>query len=229
MRDSRAKKDTWLRLWSVFQAKRVAKGVCAVTDDSKFTPKLGRIRTKGSKKAKRFLHQVLAATALVGGIGGKKRSEFTGARLGRGASVARIMASRDRLSGYRSRRGIIKARIVRLSVKGVANAHAHLRYVERDGTTRDGHPAQLYSRDTDEADGKVFLQRGQGDRHQFRFIVSAEDGDQYDDFKPLARNLMSQVEKDLGSKLDWVAVDHFNTGHPHSHIICAGSMIAARI
>ena len=46
------------------------------------------------------------------------------ARLGRGASVARIMASRDKLSGYRSRRGIIKARIVRLGGKGLANAHS---------------------------------------------------------------------------------------------------------
>jgi type IV secretory pathway VirD2 relaxase len=191
-------------------------------DDTKFTPKLGRIRRKGGKKVKRFLHQVLAATALAGGVGGKKKAGFTGARLGRGASVARIMASRDRLSGYRSRRGIIKARIVRLSGKGLANAHAHLRYVERDGTTRDGEPAQLYSRDTDEADGRAFLERGQGDRHQFRFIVSAEDGDQYDDLKPLTRSLMHQVENDLGTKLDWVAVDHFNTGHPHSHIILRG-------
>jgi type IV secretory pathway VirD2 relaxase len=193
-----------------------------MSDDTKLTPKLGRIRAKGGKKAKRFLHQVLAATALAGGIGGKKKSGFTGARLGRGASVARIMASRDRLSGYRSRRGIIKARIVRLVGKGLANAHAHLRYVERDGTTRDGDPAQLYSRDNDTADGKAFLERGQGDRHQFRFIVSAEDGDQYDDLKPLTRTLMQQMEKDLGTKLDWVAVDHFNTGHPHSHIILRG-------
>ena len=193
-----------------------------MTDDTTFTPKLGRIRAKGGKKAKRFLHQVLAATALAGGNGGKKLSGFTGARLGRGASMARIMASRDRLSGYRSRRGIMKARIVRLGGKGLANAHAHLRYVERDGTTRDGDHAKLYSRDSDAADGKAFLERGAGDRHQFRFIVSAEDGDQYDDLKPLTRHLMQQVEKDLETKLDWVAVDHFNTGHPHSHIILRG-------
>jgi type IV secretory pathway VirD2 relaxase len=193
-----------------------------MSDYTKFTPRLGRIRAKGGKKAKRFLHQVLAATASAGGIGGKKQSGFTGARLGRGASAARIMASRDRLSGYRSRRGIIKARIVRLGGKGSANAHAHLRYVERDGTTRDGEPAQLYSRGNDAADGKAFLERGQSDRHQFRFIVSAEDGDQYDDLKPLTRSLMQQMEKDIGTKLDWVAVDHFNTGHPHSHIILRG-------
>ncbi len=222
LRDSWGSSDAVLRLWPVSQAYWVAKRVRAMTDDTTFTPKLGRIRAKGGKKAKRFLHHVLAATALAGGMGGKKMSAFTGARLGRGASVARIMASRDRLSGYRSRRGIIKARIVRLSGKGLANVHAHLRYVERDGTTRNGDPAKLYTRDNDAADGKAFLERGVGDRHQFRFIVSAEDGDQYDDLKPLTRSLMAQVEKDLDTKLDWVAVDHFNTGHPHSHIIVRG-------
>ncbi len=33
---------------------------------------------------------------------------------------------------------------------------------------------------------------------------------------------MAQMEEDLGTKLDWVAVDHFNTGHPHSHIMLRG-------
>ena len=30
------------------------------------------------------------------------------------------------------------------------------------------------------------------------------------------------MEADLGTKLDWVAVDHFNTGHPHSHVVIRG-------
>ncbi|MGY4626466.1 hypothetical protein [Bradyrhizobium sp. USDA 4486] len=39
--------------------------------------------------------------------------------------------------------------------------------------------------------------------------------------KPLVRGLMRQMEGDLGTRLDWVAADHFNTGHPHSHIVLA--------
>ena len=63
---------------------------------------LRKVEARGRHgSAKRIPHQVLAATALAGGIGSKKRSGFTGACLGRGASVARIMASRDRLAGYR--------------------------------------------------------------------------------------------------------------------------------
>src|SRR3546814_16224743 len=52
--------------------------------------------------------------------------------------------------------------------------------------------------------------------------VSPEDGDQFADLKPFVRRLMSEMEKDLGTKLEWVAVDHFNTGHPHSHIMLRG-------
>jgi len=56
-------------------------------------------------------------------------------------------------------------------------------------------------------------------RHQFRFIVSAEDGAEYDDLKPLTRRLMARMEEDLGTKLDWRAVDHYNTGHPYTHTL----------
>jgi type IV secretory pathway VirD2 relaxase len=34
--------------------------------------------------------------------------------------------------------------------------------------------------------------------------------------------VMRQMEEDLGTRLDWVAVDHFNTGHPHSHVVVRG-------
>ncbi len=106
--------------------------------------------------------------------------------------------------------------------KGMDAARAHLRYIQRDGVPREGAPGALYSADSDRADGKAFLERQDGDRHQFRFIVSPEDGEHYDDLKSLTRRLMIEVEKDLGTKLDWVAVDHFNTGHPHTHIIVRG-------
>lgn len=57
---------------------------------------------------------------------------------------------------------------------------------------------------------------------QFRIIVSAEDGAEYDDLKPLTRRFMAQMEADLGTRLDWVAVDHLDTGYPHTHIMLRG-------
>jgi type IV secretory pathway VirD2 relaxase len=197
-----------------------------MTQDDDFEPRLGKIRSRGGKRGRRYLHQVLRAVALAGGIqrGGAspRRGVFHGSRIGRGAGVGRVLASRDRYAAYRQRRVVIKSRIVKLAGNGMKGAQAHLRYIQRDGVTREGQPGQLYSADEDRTNGRAFLERGDGDRHQFRFIVSAEDGVEYDDLKPFIRRLMQQMEEDLGTKLDWVAVDHYNTGHPHSHVIVRG-------
>jgi len=172
-----------------------------------------------------FAHQLRKAANLAGGARrspGARAQRFDGSRIGRGSGVGRVLASSDRFAGFRSRRVVVKARFVKLAGKGAKAAVAHLRYLQRDGTTREGERGALYGPASDVADGKKFLERGAGDRHQFRFIVAPEDGAQYDDLKPLVRRWMNQVEQDLGTKLDWVAVDHFNTGHPHSHVLARG-------
>jgi len=184
-----------------------------------FEPRLGRM---GRDSSSRYLNRVIRAARRTGSKSRAKPERFDGSRIGRGASLARVLRSRDRLASFRSRRAIVKTRLVRLSGKAAGGVRAHLSYIQRDGVTREGEPGDLYSAELDAADGKSFLERGQGDRHQFRFIVSAEDADQYPDLKPFVRRLMHQMEEDLGTRLDWVAVDHFNTGHPHSHIVLRG-------
>src|SRR3546814_20223552 len=79
-----------------------------------------------------------------------------------------------------------------------------------------------WSSDVCSSDLDEFLKRTVGDRHQFRFIVSAEDGAEYPDLKPYIRRLMAQAEQDMGTKLDWVAVDHFNTERPHTPLVLRG-------
>jgi len=187
--------------------------------DDDFELWLGRI---GNDRP--FHHSVLKSANLAGGLKrfGRRARSFDGSRIGRGSGMGRVLATSGRHSGQRSRRAVVKARIVRLAGKGAQAAVAHLRYLQRDGTTREGERGTLYSAPLDAADGKAFLERGREDRHQFRFIVAPEDGAEYQDLKPLIRRLMIQAEKDLGTKLDWVAVDHFNTGHPHSHILVRG-------
>jgi type IV secretory pathway VirD2 relaxase len=126
----------------------------------------------------------------------------------------------------------VKARVVKLNPQRGATrgrqfvsakaVDAHLRYLERDGVTKDGEKGQVYSAERDMEDGRAFLDRGRDDRHQFRSIVSAEDGAELSDLRTTTCDLMQQMEADLGTKLDWIAVDHHNTGHPHSHILVRG-------
>ena len=42
------------------------------------------------------------------------------------------------------------------------------------------------------------------------------------DLRAFTRELMADVERDLGTRLDWVAVDHWNTDNPHVHVLVRG-------
>lgn len=190
-------------------------------DVDDFSPALGHIGTAG-RSAQPYLSKAVRAARRAGESQGSRKGRFDGSRIGRGAALGRLLGGRDRFAGLRQRRAIVKTRLVQLRGKGLGGARAHLRYLQRDGVQRDGSPGQLYSASDDRAEGASFLERCAPDRHQFRIIISPEDGDQYEDLKPLTRRLMAQVEKDLGTALDWVAVDHVDTGQPHSHIILRG-------
>ena len=121
----------------------------------------------------------------------------------------------------RSRIAVIKARVVRHGTKR-APLSAHLTYLSRDGVTKDGDPARMFGAESDEVDHRAFAERCEEDRHHFRFIVAPDDAVELSDIKAFTRDLMADAERDLGTRLDWVAVDHWNTEHPHVHVIVRG-------
>jgi type IV secretory pathway VirD2 relaxase len=183
--------------------------------DSDFKPKLGRIRDGGRSKSLQNASRVLEQAGKAGGRHGWSSGNTL--RLGPQRGLASGALAAAGLMAPSSRRAIVKARYTKL-----AGGAAHLRYILRDGITRDGQPGLLYDANSNDANGRDFLDRSDGDPHQFRFIISAEDSGRLADLKPMIRDLMGQMEDDLGVKLDWVAVDHFNTGHPHSHVVLRG-------
>ena len=128
-----------------------------------------------------------------------------------------------RSGSYNSRRAVVKGRIIKNDGATYQNKlRLHLKYIERDGAGIDGNKGELYSSEKGIIDGSDFLKRSQNDEHSFRFILSWEDGNQLD-LKDKTRTLIKQMEADLGTKLDWVAVDHYNTDDPHTHIIIRGA------
>jgi type IV secretory pathway VirD2 relaxase len=188
--------------------------------DDDFRVRPGRIRSSRAQRAKPFVAQALAAAQKAGGrISRSGRiTSGNGSRFGRGR-VASVRA--NRLISSRSRGAVIKTRVVRHTARS-APLKAHLNYLRRDGVTRDGEKARMFGPETDDADVKDFAERCEDDRHHFRFIVSPDDATEMSDLKTFTRDLMAQMEKDLGTKLDWVAVDHWNTEHPHVHVILRG-------
>lgn len=59
------------------------------------------------------------------------------------------------------------------------------------------------------------------DDHLFKLIISPEFGERMD-LQRHTKELVKQMEKDTGTRLQWVAVEHFNTEHPHVHLAIRG-------
>ena len=194
--------------------------------DPRYDPRRERIRDARRSRAVRHATLVFRAAGKRGARALRRRGHVSSAMPKRGmAAGVRAAAG---LIAPGSRRVIVKARYTRIVRGDLGAARAHLKYIVRDGVARDGEPGRLYSRDSDAADPAAFLERSEGDPHQFRFVVSADEGARLSDLKPFIRDLLAQMERDLDTRLDWVAVDHFNTGHPHTHIVIRGRDDQAR-
>ncbi|MBQ0216437.1 relaxase/mobilization nuclease and DUF3363 domain-containing protein [Alcaligenes faecalis] len=193
-------------------------------DDFRVRPSAPKNRGKG--RGQSFVSRVLkqtnrassgkASMRRTGAVGSGHRP---GSRLGRGHTATRFAGAK--LTPM-SRRATVKTLLVNHRWASPQSLAKHLRYIERDGVNRDGESGRAYGALTDEADLDAFKERCADDRHHFRFIVSPEDGAELDDLRTYTRHLVSRMEADLGTRLDWVAVDHWNTDNPHTHLIVRG-------
>ncbi|MDR6849936.1 MULTISPECIES: DUF3363 domain-containing protein [Alphaproteobacteria] len=192
------------------------------SDDNDFTIRPGRSGDAGQasgRRAQSLAAQVRRAAARAGHARrGPSRGRGTGSR-GRGR-IARLRTT----GSVTNRRVVIKARVVRHTGARfrAAPLARHVAYLKRDGVTRDGRDADLFDVRSDHADGDSFAGRCEDDRHHFRFIVSPEDAGDLADLRTFTRELMADVARDLGTELDWVAVDHWNTDNPHVHVLVRG-------
>ncbi|MDR3473547.1 MAG: DUF3363 domain-containing protein [Devosia sp.] len=190
-----------------------------MTTDNEFRIRPGRIRSPSAQRARPFIAQALAAAQRAGGRISHGAIKSAGrSRFGRGQ---RATIEANRLITSRSRGAVVKARFVRHGAQSAPLA-AHLNYLRREGVARDGEKAKLFGPGSDDDDPKAFAKRCRDDRHHFRFIVSPDDAAQMSDLKEFAGELVSQMERDLGTRLDWVGAAHWNTGHPHLHLIVRG-------
>ena len=179
-------------------------------------PRPPRSRTGRSGRA--FVTRVIAEMSQVGR--GQGRGSNRGNHpMSRGQVAARFAGDRLR---PQSRRVVIKTRLVILGSTSPRAVQTHLRYIARDGVTPDGAPSVAYDAQGEHADLKAFEQRGRGDRHQFRFIIAPENAVELEDLHAFTRELMARMEVDVGSRLDWVAVDHWDTDNPHTHVVLRG-------
>jgi hypothetical protein len=152
----------------------------------------------------------------------------TGARGGGDASSGN--SGKASFSVPASQRVMVKVFIGRHSgPRGAANPGKalaqHVTYLARDGAGQDGVEASFYSHD-----GEVDLDTvetgcagWEQDRHHFRLIISAENADKIEDLDGHVKQVMEKVSVDLKEpNLNWVAINHFDTDQPHTHILIRG-------
>jgi type IV secretory pathway VirD2 relaxase len=149
----------------------------------------------------------------------------------------------------RRQRAIVKIHFFGHGGGGAQALSAHARYVAREaaresdeqprdaGANREGyvrdhagylargndqtHP--FYDALTDGVDGRARLAVwGREDRRHFRVIIAPEAGAELRELRPYVRELMERAEKALGTRLEWVAVDHWDTDNPHTHVVLRG-------
>ena len=191
--------------------------------DEDFHLRPGRIRhdKQGARRPKSFIGEVMRAAKKAGHIGqsfGHNSGGASRSRFGRGRRAALSLSLRSS-----SRRVVMKARVVRHRGTRFRSAPLpkHITYLKREGVTRDGADARMFDA-SDAADERAFAERCEDDRHHFRFIISPEDAAKLVDLRTFTRELMADVERDLGTRLDWVAMDHWNTNNPHVHVLIRG-------
>jgi type IV secretory pathway VirD2 relaxase len=106
---------------------------------------------------------------------------------------------------------------------------AHGTYLAREGAQHEGGKGRGFDAEREGIDLRTTLRDWQraGDARLWKFIVSPEHADRLD-LKAHTRGLVGLMERDLGTRLQWVAIDHYNTDNPHVHLLVRGRDAAAR-
>jgi len=134
-----------------------------------------------------------------------------------GARAARVRIAEPQ--AY-ARRSVVKASFARNRRTGAWAAHA--RYLSRPGAQQEMGKGLGFDEDREDIDMLATVRDWEkGDELMWRFIVSPEDAARLN-LRDHVRELVGQMERDLDTKLEWVAIDHHNTDDAHVHLLVRG-------
>ncbi len=143
----------------------------------------------------------------------------------RGAGPARrSLRHARRLYG---RRSVVKASFRR-------NRHnrgwtAHARYLAREGAQHEHGRGHGFNAEHEDLDSVTIVREWErSDQLMWTFILSPEDAERLD-LRQHTRELVAGIERDVGTALEWVAIDHHNTDDAHVHLLVRGVRDDGRI
>lgn len=205
---------------------RIAARLQEAHDDVRPQMASGRTGDGRASTAASVVRRLGMAGAFGSGAGQRPRAAAKAA----GATTVRSQGHGAALFVGARQRVMVKAFIGRHSGSGAARnvgkaITQHLRYLAREGMGLDGTQAQFFGPEGGIARDDVHetCAGWEDDRHHFRLIISPEHGDRIGDLDAYVRSVMRDLATDVREpKLDWVAVSHFDTGHPHTHVLIRG-------
>lgn len=214
------------------------------TRENEFEPRLGKPLPDRAPKLRGVRAALHRATRQPRTTGAKPRQPGVRAHFAKGSSA------RARPVAGVARRVVVKVRYASNGGGRTAPLRAHVAYLSREGVQRGASPelgggqapddptrsidyltredpgglahGAFYDRASDAVDAKTVTAAWTADPRHFRMIVSAEDGEALGDLKPFIREVMSGLETKLGTKLEWLAVNHHDTDNPHTHVLIRG-------
>lgn len=100
---------------------------------------------------------------------------------------------------------------------------SHGRYLQREGAQVEGKIGLGFDKEHEEVDLGVLIGGWQeeGDIRVFKIIISPEQAERMD-LRAHTRLVMEKIEQDYGTRLQWAAIDHYNTDNPHVHVVLRG-------
>ena len=121
---------------------------------------------------------------------------------------------------FYGRRSVVKASFRRNRHNGGWLAHA--RYLARENAQRANERGLGFDASREDLDVIATVSNWErGDKLMWSFIVSPEDAARVD-LRAHVREVVAGMERDLDTRLEWVAIDHHNTDDAHIHLLIRG-------
>jgi type IV secretory pathway VirD2 relaxase len=115
---------------------------------------------------------------------------------------------------------VVQASFV-MSEGGNWASHGH--YLAREGANKEDELGLGFDAGHENRDMAQTLRDWQssGDERHWRVMISPGEAGELN-LPDYTRQVVAKMESDMGMKLEWVAIDHYNTAHPHVHLIVRG-------
>jgi len=133
------------------------------------------------------------------------------------SNVGSVTPRRTQLS-FRQRCAV---RVTYSPNKSAGQWKAHGHYIERESATahKDSPGNRGFGPSSENLGIPATLNKWQAadDPRLFKLIISPEFGDRLD-LRKFTGDLMAEIQRDLGTRLEWIAAEHHNTEYPHVHV-----------